>query len=65
VPNADRHRLHFGPYGTPVFEYGDVVIGEARGQVAIVGLCGGRISGPFGERNEQKWLVLCGGFKPA
>jgi hypothetical protein len=33
IPIADRHLLLFGPYRTPVFKYGDVVICEARGQV--------------------------------
>ena len=48
MPDADRHRLLFGPYRTPVFKYGDVVICESRGQVEIVGLSGGRIPWPVG-----------------
>jgi hypothetical protein len=31
MPAADRHRLLFGPYRTPVFKYGDVVICDVRG----------------------------------
>jgi hypothetical protein len=33
-----RACLLFGPYRTPVFKYGDVVICDVRGQVEIVGL---------------------------
>jgi hypothetical protein len=37
-----------------------VVICEARGQVEIVGLSGGRIPCPIGKRGPAKALVLCG-----
>jgi hypothetical protein len=60
VPDADLRRLLFGAYRTPVFKYGDVVICEARGQVEIVGLSGGRIPWPVGKRGSAKALVLCG-----
>jgi hypothetical protein len=46
MPDAYGHRLLFGPYRTPVFKYGDVVICDMRGQVEIVGLSGGRIPRP-------------------
>jgi hypothetical protein len=63
--DADRHRLHFGPYGTPVFKYGEVVICDMRGQVEIVGLSGGRIPWPVGKRGPAKALVLCGALAKA
>jgi hypothetical protein len=50
MPVPDRHRLLFGPYRTPVFKYGDVVICDVRGQVEIVGLSAGRIPWPVGKR---------------
>jgi hypothetical protein len=65
LPDADRHRLLFGPYRTPVFKYGDVVICESRGQVEIVGLSGGRIPWPVGKRGPAKALVLCGALAKA
>jgi hypothetical protein len=58
--NTDRYRLLYGPYRTPTFRFRDAVICERRGEVAIVGLSGGRISWPVGERNGQKSLVLIG-----
>jgi hypothetical protein len=65
VPDAARHGLLFGPYRTPVFKYGDVVICDARGQVEIVGLSGGRISWSIGTRGRAKALVLCGALAKA
>jgi hypothetical protein len=58
--HADRHRLLFGPYRTPVFKYGDVVICDMRGQFEFVGLSCSRITWPVGKRGAAKALVLCG-----
>jgi hypothetical protein len=55
-------RLLFGPYRTPVFKYGDVVICDVRGEVEIVG---GRIPWPVGKRGSAKALVLCGALARA
>jgi hypothetical protein len=63
--DADHCRLLFGPYKTPVFKYGDIVICERRGQVEIVGLSGGRIPWPVGKRRGAKAIVLCGALKRA
>jgi hypothetical protein len=65
MPNADRYRLHFGPYRTPIFKYGDVVICDVRGQVEIVGLSGGRIPWLLGKRGSARALVLCGALAKA
>jgi hypothetical protein len=65
MPDADRHRLLFGPYRTPVFKYGDVVICDMRGQVEVVGLFGGRIPWLVGKRGSAKALVLCGALAKA
>jgi hypothetical protein len=54
MPDADRHRLLFGPYRTPIFNYGDVVICDVRGQVEIVGLSGGRIPWLVRKRGAAK-----------
>jgi hypothetical protein len=33
MTETTRHHLLFGPYQTPIFKYGDVVICELRGEV--------------------------------
>ena len=46
----------FGPYRTPVFRFGDVVICEVRGQVELVGLTAGPVPWPVGKRGR---VVTC------
>ena len=54
----DRFKLHFGPYRTPRFRYGSVVMDEARGEVVIVGVTAGKIPWPIGKRGRAKSPVL-------
>ena len=56
----DRLQLLFGPYRTPVFKYGDLVICERAGQVELCGLSSGRIPWSLGRRGSSKAIVLCG-----
>ena len=55
--DADR----FGPYPTPAFRYGDVVICDVRGQVELCGLTKGPIPWPVGKRDRRKAIVVCAG----
>src|SRR5262245_36378099 len=48
---AMRHRLHFGPYTTPRFRYGQRVEDLRRGTVRIVRMSTGRIPWPIGRRH--------------
>ena len=45
-------KLRFGPYSTPVFEFGDVVFDEVRGEVKIVQLSDSKIPWPIGKRGR-------------
>lgn len=48
--DKQRFQLHFGPYETPRFNYGDVVWDQARGcEVRIIRLSGGPIPWPVGK----------------
>ena len=60
-----RLTLRFGPYATPQFRYGDVVIDEVRGDVTIVGLTDGLIPWPIGKRGRAKTIVVCAGLADA
>ena len=64
-----RHKLLAGPYSTPLFELGDVVEDELRGDVRITSISDGRIQWPKGRRLEQKGghagLVLYGDLERA
>ncbi len=53
-----RYKLHFGPYQTPRFKLGQVVICEARGQVRIAKISQGRIPWPVGQKGRAQSLVL-------
>jgi hypothetical protein len=50
MTDADRNRLLFGPYATPVFNYGDDGWCELRGEVILCGLTAGRIPRPHALR---------------
>jgi hypothetical protein len=63
--DADRFRLHFGPYKTPIFKYGDVVICDVRGEVELVGLTGGLIPWPIGKRGRHKAIAVFGALSEA
>ena len=60
-----RHKLLFGPYRTPVFRYGDVVLCEMRGQVDLCGLSESRIPWPLGKRGRSKGIALFGALARA
>jgi hypothetical protein len=60
MTDAERHRLIHGPYRTPRFRYGAVVMDEVRGEVMIVGLTDARIPWPVGKRGRARSLVVYG-----
>ena len=47
--NSQRFKLHYGPYETLLFEYGDVVECARRGEVKIMGITSARIPWPIGK----------------
>ena len=55
-----RHRLHFGPYQTPRFRYGQRVQCAIRGELIVVGITDGRIPWPIGKGGSRgnRSLVL-------
>ena len=66
----DPFKLHFGPYETPAFNYGDVVEDERRGTVEIVGVTNARIPWPIGRPLEkglrrQHAIILFSGLSAA
>src|SRR5688572_19030651 len=63
--NADRFKLHFGPYRPPRFRLGKTVTDEWRGDVAIVGVSNGRIPWPVGKAAGGKSLVVYAGLAKA
>ena len=60
-----KHRLHFGPYRTPLFRLGQRVDDERRGQVRIVGVSDGRIPWPIGVARGSRSLVVYRGLARA
>jgi hypothetical protein len=60
-----RHKLHFGPYRTPLFRYGQRVQDELRGLVRIVGSTAGLIPWPIGRQGRSKAIVLYKGLARA
>lgn len=66
--DAQRFALHFGPYEIPLFNYGDIVVDEVRGEVVIVGLSAAKIPWPIGKRVADRSglsLVVYGGLADA
>ena len=55
-----RHKLHYGPYRTPRFRYGQKVECLARGEVTITGISAARIPWPVGYVPFGKSPVLTG-----
>jgi hypothetical protein len=51
---VDRFKLIAGPYSAPLFELGDIVTDELRGDVRITAISDSRISWPKGRRLNQK-----------
>ena len=50
MTDDDRYRLLFGPYRTPCFRNGDVVICKRIGDAVITGLSDGPIPWPIAKR---------------
>ena len=65
MDDADRFRLLHGPYKTPPFQYGDLVICERRGEVQLVGLSGGPIPWPVGKHGSVITLAVFGDLASA
>src|SRR5215204_6501115 len=71
VTDDDRFRLLFGPYKTPVFQYGDTAFCEIRDEVILCGLTNGPIPWPIGRRaakgpcSRARAVVLCGALADA
>jgi len=64
---ATRYKLHFGPYATPRFKYGQRVEDESRGEVVIVGLSNAKIPWPLGKIADSRkpGLVIYKGLAKA
>jgi hypothetical protein len=58
MDDHDRFRLLFGPYATPVFEYGQTVFCEIRGEVVIHGLSAGPIPWPYYKPRGVRQLIV-------
>jgi hypothetical protein len=65
MTDADRVKLLHGPYRTPRFRLGRVVMDEVRGEVVVCGLTDARIPWPVGKRGRARSLVVCGGLVKA
>ena len=66
MTDKDRFKLLFGPYKTPRFKYGDVVLCEIRGRVKIAGLTEAPIPWPkcrTGKRSRA--IILYGSLADA
>jgi hypothetical protein len=51
--DSERVKLLFGPYKTPLFEYGQVMDCAIRGSAIVCGQTTGRIPWPLGKRRGQ------------
>jgi len=60
-----RYKLHFGPYTTPRFKYGQRVEDETRGEVVFVGLSNAKIPWPTAIKERSKALAIYGGLAKA
>lgn len=58
-------KLRFGPYRTPQFEYGDVVIDSVRGEVVIDRITDAKIPWPIGMRRGARSPVVYGDLERA
>lgn len=63
--DEQRFALHFGPYQTPLFNYGDIVMDEMRGEVTIYKFSTGLIAWPIGKRGAALSPVICAGLADA
>jgi hypothetical protein len=65
MPTPQRRRLLYGPYRTPRFRYGAVLMDEIRGEVVARGLTAARIPWPVGFRGKARGLVVYAGLAKA
>ena len=65
MSDEPRHKLRFGPYITPQFRYGDVVMDAVRGEVTIVGLTDAAIPWPLGKRGRTTTIAVYAGLADA
>ena len=63
--NAERFRLRFGPYGTPLFRYGAAVKDLRFGRVKVAGISDARIPWPYRKKGMPKTLILYGDLAKA
>lgn len=64
--NPKPPELYFGPYRTPRYKRGSIVVDYSRGQVRVVGLSDARIPWPLGvSTTGAKSLVLYKGLASA
>ena len=62
---ADRVKLHFGPYKSPPFKMGQTVKCAVHGDVVVLGVTKGRIPWPFSRPRTLPLPVVCGGLLEA
>jgi hypothetical protein len=62
---VDNTKLHFGPYSTPSFRYGQRIACLARGEVTVWKLFKGRIPWPVGKTKRATSLILYGDLAKA
>lgn len=68
MTDADRMKLRFGPYATPLFEFGQVVTDVVRDRdVVTVGVSNGRIPWPIGKSKggRARGLIVFGALSDA
>lgn len=65
MPIPANLKLRFGPYVTPRYTIGSVVMDEVRGEVTIVGTSAGRIPWPIGQTVRARSLVVYEGLARA
>ncbi len=65
LPAAIRYKLLFGPYRTPRFKVGAIVIDAIRGKVKIVGVSDARIPWPVSMAWTRRSPVIYGGLAKA
>jgi nucleotide-binding universal stress UspA family protein len=67
MTDAERYKLHFGPYQAPLFEYGEAMDCAIYGGVIACGLSKGRIPWPIGKRprSQGRFLIVTGDLERA
>src|SRR5262249_12980821 len=64
--DAERYKLHFGPYRMPRCRLGERAVWAARGEVVVKGISNGRIPWPMTRHKRGRLLhVVRGGLAKA